>query len=529
MSKVLENLILTSLRPVFSRASHPRQYGSSKGRGTADALLRVRCDVEEKAEKYVMLLLFDISSAFDSVWWPSVLQQLQRHEAPSNLYGLIRSYLHDRTLKIKGSFYEVEDTVERGCPQGSVLGPALWKLVFDELLGVLEQERFPATAYVDDLAVVVASNSRARLKYEAERCANLVEEWCEKKKLRMAGSKTQAILLRGSTDRAHPITLVIQGSRICPSEVVTYLGIRIGKKFNVTPHLDYLRNRITLALNGLSRIGGAFWGLRYPATMSIYKGVVVGILRYASPAWNRNLSYRQKRKLATIQRMALLRVTRSYRTVSHEAVQVLGGGIPLDLLLREDLYRYNIKRDDLADLPANIRERICDDPRRWKMILREDTLEQWNRRWVTTPNGSTLRKFFPTIKSRLEKKWVLPDYWVSQILTGHGGFRAKLFKHGKNIDPLCPTCGVPETAEHILVACTSYEALRAKLMRDTGLFVLTEGQLPQLMSEQNYPHFKSFVCGWKKTVGPTHFSLGRREEAVPGRPLIRTGEEDGEQ
>ena len=139
ISKVLENLMMTSLRPVFARASHPRQYGSTRGRGTADALLRVRRDVEERAERYVMLLLFDISSAFDSVWWPSVLQQLQRYDAPSNLYTLVRSYLQDRSVKIRGNYYEVEASIERGCPQGSVLGPALWKLVFDELLGVLEE------------------------------------------------------------------------------------------------------------------------------------------------------------------------------------------------------------------------------------------------------------------------------------------------------------------------------------------------------------------------------------------------------
>ena len=518
MSKVLENLLLVSLRPVFSRASHPRQYGSTKGRGTVDALLRVRNDVEEKAEKYVMLLLFDITSAFDSVWWPCVLQQLQKYEAPSNLYELLRSYLQDRTLRIRGNFFEVEDSMERGCPQGSVLGPALWNLVFNELLGVLEEERFPATAYVDDLAVVVASNSRTRLKEEAERCANLVEEWCEKKKFRMAAAKTQAILLKGTTDRAHPITMVIQASRIRPSEVVTYLGIRIGRKFNVTPHLDYLRSRVALTLNGLSRIGGAFWGLRYPATMTIYKGVIVSILRYASPAWSQNLSHRQKCRLATIQRMALLRVSRSFRTVSHEAVQVLAGGIPLDLLLREDYYRYQIRRECLAALPDYLRVRIRDDPRNWKKILREDTVEDWNRRWLTTPKGATLRKYFPTVSSRLEATWVLPDYWISQILTGHGGFRAKLDQYGINIDPLCPSCGVPETAEHVVLTCTVYESLRAKLLRETGLFVLTERDLPQLMDKERYDHFKSFIYGWKEVVLPTHFSLGRRREAAPGRP-----------
>ena len=509
MSKVLENLIMTSLAPVLARASHPRQYGSTKGKGTADALLRVREDVELRTERYVMLMLFDISSAFDSVWWPLVLQQLQKYDAPSNLYALIRSYLQDRRVKVRGSSYETEAFIERGCPQGSVLGPALWKLVFDELLGVLEEQRFSATGYVDDLAVVVASNSIAGLRQEAERCANLVGEWCERKKLSMAASKTHTIVMKGKTDRAHPINITVQGSRIRPSEVVTYLGIKFGKKFSVTPHLDYLKNRVALSLNGLSRVGGAFWGLRYPATLTIYKGVILGIMRYASPAWNQNLSHRQKSKLATIQRTALLRVTRSYRSVSHEAVQVLAGGVPLDLLLREDMMRHMFKKNGSAGLPEHLKVRIDENPCKWKNIIRDDTLEEWNRRWVITPKGSTLRKYFPTVRSRLEARWIVPDYWISQFLTGHGGFRAKLHCHGMDIDPLCPSCGVPETAEHIIVDCTAFEELRAKLLRETGLYILTENDFPQLVTAENYPYYKDFVYGWKVAVGPAHFNLRR--------------------
>ncbi|XP_066907644.1 uncharacterized protein [Halyomorpha halys] len=40
-SKVLEHMIVQSLRPILSAASHPRQFGSTRGKGTTDALLRL--------------------------------------------------------------------------------------------------------------------------------------------------------------------------------------------------------------------------------------------------------------------------------------------------------------------------------------------------------------------------------------------------------------------------------------------------------------------------------------------------------
>lgn len=515
VSKVLERLILNSLKTVLTASSHPRQFGSTRGRGTTDALLRVRRDMEGRAEKYVMLLLFDISSAFDSVWWPSVLQRLQEFDTPSNLYSLVSGYLSNRRVIIRGSYYEVEEKIERGCPQGSVLGPALWKLVFDQLLGELEANGFLATAYVDDLAVIVAADSRARVKAEAERCSSLVGEWCVRKKLSMASAKTQAMLLRGVTDRARPIILNIGETRVRLGEEVTYLGVKIRRRFDVTPHLAYLKDRVTLSLNGLSKIGGAFWGLRYPATMTIYKGVVLGILRYASPAWSENLTQQQKKRLATVQRLALLRVTRAYRTVSHEAVQVLAGAMPLDLILKEDRLRFLAKRQGLEVLPEGLRRKIGETPDLWSGVVREDCIEEWNGRWETSLKGATLRKYFPTVRSRLSATWVLPDYWVSQILTGHGGFRAKLRDHGKDIDPRCPSCGVPETAEHVVLSCSAMDGHRARLARYTGLYALSEEDLPRLMEEEKYPYFKEFIYAWKEVVGPSHFTLGRARAEEP--------------
>lgn len=109
---------------------------------------------------------------------------------------------------------------------------------------------------------------------------------------------------------------------------------------------------------------------------------------------------------------------------------------------------------------------------------------------------------------------VLPDYWVSQILTGHGGFRRKLAEHGKDIDPRCPSCGVPETSEHIAASCTAVEGQRARLAMRIGLFALAESDFPRLMDEANFKYFPEFIYGSIEVVSPAHFSLGREGRAL---------------
>lgn len=102
--------------------------------------------------------------------------------------------------------------------------------------------------------------------------------------MKIAGSKSQAILLKGKTYRGHPINVMIQGTRIHPSEMVTYLGIRLERGFKITSHLKYLRNIVVQSLNGLSRVGTLSWAsdtsiwlIGINKTMTIYKGIVVGI------------------------------------------------------------------------------------------------------------------------------------------------------------------------------------------------------------------------------------------------------------
>ena len=58
----------------------------------------------------------------------------------------------------------------------------------------------------------------------------------------------------------------------------------------------------------------------------------------------------------------------------------------------------------------------------------------------------------------------MPSHYVTQMVTGHGSFRDRLYNLGLVDDPhcVCPL-GEMETPEHILYKCTKYHSLRDKL------------------------------------------------------------------
>ncbi|BES87399.1 Reverse transcriptase (RNA-dependent DNA polymerase) [Nesidiocoris tenuis] len=78
----------------------PEQYGFVKGKGTTDALLKIK-GAAASLKKCVMLICVDISGAFDNLWWPALLQELRKAEVPANLFRLVKSYLKNRKTVIK--------------------------------------------------------------------------------------------------------------------------------------------------------------------------------------------------------------------------------------------------------------------------------------------------------------------------------------------------------------------------------------------------------------------------------------------
>ena len=112
--------------------------------------------------------LLDISGAFDNAWWPFVLYQLRRYNCPQYLQTLIRSYLTDREVVFEMEGARRSKTLTKGCPQGSILGPILWNVIFEDLLRQDYGDDVHIVAYADDAMLIVGGRSRTDLVEAAE-------------------------------------------------------------------------------------------------------------------------------------------------------------------------------------------------------------------------------------------------------------------------------------------------------------------------------------------------------------------------
>ncbi|XP_066907905.1 retrovirus-related Pol polyprotein from type-1 retrotransposable element R1 4 [Halyomorpha halys] len=227
--------------------------------------------------------------------------------------------------------------------------------------------------------------------------------------------------------------------------------------------------------------------------MTIYKGVILGILRNASPALSQNLTQTQKRRLATIQRLALLRVTKTYRTESHEAVQVLAGAMPLDLILREDVLNYG------EMLPEELRVGLLqtlsgkETPIWLSELLRsEDHTHKRNSEIINSLLG------IPKVLNDAGRSQQTGQTgWFSQFLFGSGRFNAKLHDLGKDADSLSQLQQLQNKWSRVFV----YSPLQVNVLR--SLHVRLEGNSPlEYRTAQK----------WQFVIGNDPQNLARNED-----------------
>ena len=130
---------------VFMEASipHPNQSAYRKRMSCADFIFAAQEVVGRylRSGSQVFVCLYDLQKAFDLVEYPVMLQRQYEVSVNGKCWRLMKSW-HGGAIcqvKVDDGMLSEPYSIQRGVKQGSVLSPALFLLVMDPLLRLLEQ------------------------------------------------------------------------------------------------------------------------------------------------------------------------------------------------------------------------------------------------------------------------------------------------------------------------------------------------------------------------------------------------------
>lgn len=183
-----------------------------------------------------------------------------------------------------------------------------------------------------------------------EEAADIVVDWLDRAEIELAIQKTE--LLLPTKRRTHNVLEVnIRGHRVISQQSVKYLGVNLDQTGNFKIHATSAAEKADRAIRSLR---GIMPNLRGPGhhARKLLVAVPLSIMLYGAPIRSRRMSKAGWGILARCQRRIALRVATAYRTISGEALLVLAGVPPIDLLATERtaVYEGSLRDGDTTEL-----------------------------------------------------------------------------------------------------------------------------------------------------------------------------------
>jgi hypothetical protein len=167
------------------------QFGFTPQRNTIDATMEAKSFIEPTLENRGLVIMTSlyIQGAFDSAWWPGILQGLRDFNCPGNLYKLSKEYFSNKTAVMTTNNTTIERRITKGCPQGSCCVPGFWNILYNSLLTLELTNRSKAIAFAYDFIILTRGETVA----EAENYMNIelrkIQDWAQNNKLKFNENK----------------------------------------------------------------------------------------------------------------------------------------------------------------------------------------------------------------------------------------------------------------------------------------------------------------------------------------------------
>lgn len=308
ISKVIEKVVHEQLTAYLESNNliNNNQFGFRPRRSTELAATIFIDTVKLKVNdgKMVGAVFLDLTKAFDMLSHGKLLSKLTSFGIVGDEHEWFTDYLFGRFQQVqyKNSLSD-EHPVNSGVPQGSILGPLLFIMFFNDLCTVVKHSE--VVKYADDTVLFVAGKDLEIIETRLSSDMNCVLAWCLENELilNLGAGKTEAMLFGSKNNLSKQnsslnVTYGYQTVRV--TSTYKYLGVLIEPSLNLSSNFDLTYQKASGRLRLLYRIRPL---ITEKAALAIFQTMIQPVLTYCGFVHLKN-SQTQLLKLQSLHRRA---------------------------------------------------------------------------------------------------------------------------------------------------------------------------------------------------------------------------------
>lgn len=196
--RVVQQVLLDILQPIFDPDFHPSSYGYRPGRSCHQAIAKACLFIRRYRRRWVVDM--DLSKCFDTLDHDLIIQSFRRRVTDGSILGLLRLFLQSGIMTEDGW-----RSSDQGSPQGGVISPLIANVYLDAFDQQMKERGHRIVRYADDILILSCSRR---------------------------GAENALAVARQILEGGLRLTVNERKSRIVHSrEGVPYLGVIIGSRY----------------------------------------------------------------------------------------------------------------------------------------------------------------------------------------------------------------------------------------------------------------------------------------------------------
>ena len=272
LSQQLVNFFEEKLSPYLS--AYRRNYSCQTALLRILEELRIACDHKSIAA----IVGIDLTKAFDCLPHELLLAKLKSYGLSSDCLLSLRSYLTDRFQRVKiGDTFSDWTRINRGVPQGSVLGPLLFNIFINDLLHISCSSEI--NTYADDTQFFTSGQDPVTIQLSMQADLQSASEWFQSNGMGLNVDKCLSMWV-GSNSEDLPLQLKNRNLQLSSS--MKLLGITIDNAVNFHEHVSGLVRKVSNQLQVLKRHKRL---IPTGAKKRLYESFILSHLNYCSVIW----------------------------------------------------------------------------------------------------------------------------------------------------------------------------------------------------------------------------------------------------